>query len=192
MRKKLKKFYIFDEHTDYIKACRRLGMVPVDNVREPHLGNYPCGEFVVMGKSDENVDNLIERVSTNSFYDGFRFMRNGIEVKRLECDGILYEVLGCNECYSGWEITVMALPEMKFHELVSLLCDTKDAGELRGSLGILLKKYYKEFCSVLTAGETFDRKTSRKIARLISQEIAENSEPVSEMHELLVWCRSNK
>lgn len=192
MRKKLKKFYVFDEHTDYIKACRRLGMVPVDNVREQDLGHYPCGEFVVMGKPDENVENLIERVSTNSFYDGFRFRKNEMDVKYLECDGVIYEVLGCNECYSGWEITVMALPEMKFHELVSLLCNTKDAGELRGSLGILLKKYYKEFCPVLIAGEIFDRKASRKIAKLISEEIARTSEPVSEMRELLAWCRRNK
>ena len=50
----------------------------------------------------------------------------GSDRKFLGCNGIIYEVLHCTECYSAFTITLMQLPEMNVDELLFLLKNTKD------------------------------------------------------------------
>lgn len=138
MRKKI--FYVFDEHTDYIKECERMGM-----------------------KSNKTL--------TEDF----------------EFDGTKYKVLSPNECYSGWEITAMALPELSYSELFNIVMNSRFYDEIVGSIGILLKKYSDEFITYLKA-QSSNNIRLRKIKKIIKKEISERDPNVKQMTELLDLC----
>ncbi|MBR5320733.1 MAG: hypothetical protein IKU41_02710 [Clostridia bacterium] len=140
MRKLL--FYVFDEHTDYVSECQKIGMIPTKG--------YP-------------------------YVENFLF------------DDVEYKVLSIHECYSGWEITLMALPEMSYNQLVCVLLNSKNYDELVGCLGIILKKYLERFIVDFDKFETSKRKF-KKIKKIILNEISERSIYVSEMHTLLNKC----
>lgn len=65
-------FYVFDEHTDFVKECVKIGMKPLNG------GPY---------------------------------------VEKFDFNGLIYQALSVNECYSGSEVTVMALPRMNYYQL---------------------------------------------------------------------------
>ena len=140
MKKRL--FYVFDEHTDYVIECEKLGMKPIEN---------------------------------NAFIENF------------ECDGTNYKVLSCNECYSGWEITVMALPEMSYSDLFDIMISSRFYDEIVGSIGIILKKHLDEFIRYLNT-EPLNNKRLRKIKKMIKKEISEKNSNVGEMKDLLNLC----
>lgn len=119
--KKLKKFYVFGEHDEYTKLCRKMKMYPIkDNKR------------------------------------GKEFFR---------CNDKVYEVLFCNECYSGFTVTLMQLPEMNVLELLSLLSYTKYYSEFVGSIGILRVKHSEVFERALKEENFFSEKRKRKILK---------------------------
>lgn len=140
MKKRL--FYVFDEHTDYVKECQKMGMNPI---------------------------------GTDAF------------TKKFEYDGTAYKVLSCNECYSGWEITVMALPEMSYSDLLELMMNSQFYDEIVGSIGIAVKKYPHEFFEFLN-NEPFVNRKIGKIKKTIKSEISERNSNVKEMIELIGLC----
>lgn len=143
-------FYVFDEHTDYIAECKKLGFVPID-------------------------------------YDGYH-------VKQFEKNGKKYNVLGRNECYSGWEINVVKEGVNKFEELMTLLLKSRIYDEKVVCIGLMLKKYYNNFLSEFSKEfpeDSFNRK-KKKVAKLIAKDICCKSYEVSEMKELLEICKRIK
>lgn len=141
-------FYVFDEHTDYIAECKKLGFVPVK-------------------------------------YDG-RF------VKQFELCGKRYNVLGRNECYSGWEINIVQEGIDQFDELMFVLLNSHTYDERVVSIGLMLKNHYNCFLSELTAKfsqDRFDRK-KKKAVKLITKDICKNSYDVSKMKELIEICKN--
>ena len=143
-------FYVFDEHTDYIRECEKLGFVPVE-------------------------------------YEGFR-------VTKFEKQGRKYNVLGRNECYSGWEINVVHEDVDSFEELMFLLLNSRIYDEKAVSIGLMLKNHYNDFLSELNKGfpqDRFNRKR-KKAVKLITKDICGKSYEISEMKELLEICRRIK
>lgn len=136
MKKRL--FYVFDEHTDYVRECQKMGMNPI---------------------------------LTDSF------------LKDFEYDGTKYKALSCNECYSGWKITVMALPEMSYSDLLALMMNNQFYDEIVGSIGIALKKYPHEFVAFLS-NEPPANKRIRRIKKIINDEISKKNSNVRQMETL--------
>ncbi len=135
-------FYVFDEHTDYVRECKKIGMMPIEKE---------------------------------------------VFVKNFDYDGIRYEVLNLYECFSGWEITVMATPELSYPELLNLMMNSRCYDEIVGSIGIVLKKYPNEFAMYLKS-ESSNQKRLLKIKKLIKKEIGVRNPDVKAMTELLKLC----
>lgn len=136
MKKRL--FYVFDEHTDYVRECQKMGMNPI---------------------------------VTDSF------------PKDFEYGGTKYKALSRNECYSGWEIIVMALPEMSYSDLLALMMNSRFYDEIVGSIGIALKKYPHEFAAFLS-NEPLANKRIRRIKKIINDEISKRNSNVRQMEIL--------
>lgn len=136
-------FYVFDEHTDYIKECIKIGMKPI--------GNYPF-------------------------------------VREFEYDGVVYKALSVHDCYSGWTITLMALPYMNYEQLIMTLKTSKIYDEIVGCLGMLLKNHASCFEKYISQCRKPD-KTMKRIKRIICNDIASNCTPVSKMDNLLRICK---
>lgn len=140
-------FYVFDEHTDYVAECEKLGFVPIK-----YDGNY---------------------------------------VKQFERDGKRYNVLGRNECCSGWEINIVQDGFDSFDELMFLLLNSRKYDERVICIGLMLKNHYSRFLSELVKKfpqDKFDRKR-KKVVKLIIKDICKNSYEVSEMKELIEICK---
>lgn len=135
-------FYVFDEHTNFVSECIKLGMKPIKG--------YPF-------------------------------------VEEFDSDGVIYKTLSVNECYSGWEITVMALPYMSYCQLIKTIQESKIYDEIVGCLGILLKDHLQEFMKYLSECSKSDKKII-KIKKIISKELASRSSYVSSMTKLLEMC----
>lgn len=135
-------FYVFDEHTDFVSECVKLGMRPIK---------------------------------------GFPF------VELFDFGGVIYKTLSVQECYSGWEITVMALPYMDYSQLICTLQVSKIYDEIVGCLGILLKEYSNDFLKYLTNCSKSDKRM-KKIKKVILKELACRSRYVASMTDLLEIC----
>lgn len=141
---------MFDEHTDYIRECEKLGFVPVE-------------------------------------YEDYR-------VTKFEKQGKKYNVLGKNDCYSGWEINVVDEEVNTFEELMFLLLNSRIYDEKAVSIGLMLKNHYSSFLSELDKGfpkDMFNRKR-KKAVKLITKDICGKSYKVSQMKELLEICNRIK
>ena len=100
-----------------------------------------------------------------------------------------YIVVSPYECYSGWAVTLMALPCLHYDELIALLETTKIYDEIVGCIGILLKNYAESFMDYLTKVQN---KRSKKIKRIILHDIVGNSSYVAEMDQLIRICRQKR
>ena len=139
---KKRAFYVFDEHTDYIKACEKIGMKAI--------GDKPDVKHFLFGETE-------------------------------------YEVLFCHDCFSGWQITVMELPELSFAELLQLVMSSRCYDEIVGGIGMILKKHSDEFVRFLST-ETSNNKKVGKIKKIIKKEISERNPEVKAMTDLLALC----
>ncbi len=137
-----KAFYVFDEHTDYIRECEKIGMKPI--------GNQTLVKYFLFGETK-------------------------------------YEVLFCNECFSGWEITVMALPELSYSELLYMVMNSRFYDEIVGGIGIILKRHSDEFIRYLSS-VTSNNKKVNKVKKIIKNEIGKRNPDVKAMTKLLKLC----
>lgn len=148
MNKSKNLFYVYDEHTDYVKQCIKMGMIPQDR-----------------------SSNLVE---------SFIF------------DNVKYVLLGQNECYSGWEHNIMAMPQLSYERLMHLALHSNVYDERVGSLGILLKSHFTLFENnfINLINEDFqNKKQIKKMSKLILNEINNRSFQVSQMTNLLYHCK---
>lgn len=114
-------------------------------------------KFYVFGERDDYTK-LCRKMNMYPFKDNKR----GKEF--FSCNDKVYEVLFCNECYSGFTVTLMQLPEMGALELLSLLSETKYYSEFVGSIGILRAKHLEVFERALKENY-FSEKRKRKILK---------------------------
>lgn len=105
-----------------------------------------------------------------------------------ECE---YVVLGRSECYSGWEHTIMKLPQLTYNQLYNLAINANIYDERVGAVGIMLKFHEDEFIDylekVINKTIPFDKQI-KKLAKLISTEIKQRSDYVSGMEIILKLC----
>lgn len=133
-------FYVFDEHTDIVKECLKVGIKPA---------------------GDQNT---------------YEYVKGDIK----------YILLSPHECYSGWTITLMALPYLSYMELIKVIETSKKYDEIVGCIGILLNKYTENFIDYLSKNQT---RKIKKIKRIILTDIVNNSPYVSKMIRLIQVCK---
>ena len=119
---------------------------------------------------------------------GMKSINKDLFVGDFDFDGIIYKTLSVHECYSGWEITVMALPYMNYYQLIDTLQTSKIYDEIVGCLGILLKEHLTGFIEFLSKCPKSDRKI-KKIKKFILKELTIRNIYVASMTELLDLCQ---
>lgn len=181
--------YVFGEHTDYIKECEKMGMKHIIDNDLSNIDSDYQNEIVVVTGANVDLSNIISNIKENREYNDFLCKRNKICDRKFVYGKEIYHVLGINDCYSGWEITVINQSAMDYDSLIDLVKNSREYDEIVGGIGLLLKDYYDRFYAVLVDENILSYKRRRKIAKLILTEIAERSEHVAEMEELLDVCR---
>lgn len=101
-------------------------------------------------------------------------------------EGTKYILVSPHECYSGWAVTLMALPCLGYDDLIKVIESSKVYDEIIGSIGMLLNKYTDEFVDYLSNNQN---KKTKKIKKIILSDIVENSTYVSKMTHLIEVCR---
>lgn len=92
-------------------------------------------------------------------------------VKQYLYKGFVYDVLECTDSFSGYAVTLMRFPELSYGELLHTALNSKKDDEIIGSIGMILKKYPKEFEKYLQSlklNSVTSSAEKRKIKRLIS------------------------
>lgn len=59
--------------------------------------------------------------------------------------GYIYNALGYDQCYSGYMLTLMRLPQLSYEELLNTALRSRKYAERAGATGMILKDYPKEF-----------------------------------------------
>ena len=114
-------------------------------------------------------------------------LSNETFVEYFEFDGIKYKVLSVNECFSGWTITLMAMPKLSYSELLNVMLDSRSYDEIVGSLGIVLKEHLNDFILYLKT-ERSKKLRLHKIKKMIKNDISERNSDVQQMIDLLSLC----
>ena len=57
----------------------------------------------------------------------------------------IYDVLGYQDCYSGYMVTLMRLPQLSYQELLNVALTSRNPDERAGATGMLLKDHPREF-----------------------------------------------
>lgn len=104
-----------------------------------------------------------------------------------------YIVLNCDQCYSGYDTTLMRLPRLSYEELLKTAITSKKYQERIGAIGIILKENAIEFEKYLLsikAGYFNDYKEEKQLKRMvkvINDFIWENTSyvgPLKKIHDL--------
>lgn len=133
-------FYVFDEHTDVVKECIKIGL-----------------------------ESCSEQSAFKSVFDDTRYI-----------------LLSPHDCYSGWPITLMALPCLNYEDLIRVLESSRIYDEIVGCIGILLKNHTEKFIDYISKTQT---RKSKKIKRMILNDIVDRSPYVSKMKRLIEVCK---
>lgn len=101
------------------------------------------------------------------------------------CGDSEYILVSPNDCYSGWAVTLMALPCLEYDDLIKVVESSKIYDEIVGSVGVLLRKYKNKFVDYLSENQN---KRIKRIKKIILSDIVENSTYVSKMWDLIEVC----
>jgi hypothetical protein len=110
----------------------------------------------------------------------------------------IYVALSMSQCYSGYSITLMKLPELPFETLLNVSLSTKRAADRAGALGIILKKYtvaFEKFLCDAAHNEHWDLEKKRQlalVATFICDYIRENTSYIWHMNKTLQLCEEIK
>ena len=116
-------------------------------------------------------------------------------IVRYVKDGFIYDVMECDQCYSGFMITLVRLPHLSFEELLSTALITKNFDERAGAIGMILKKYPSEFEKYLVSikerinSDLPNKKRIIRIIKLINNFIVENTSYVWHLERILDLCK---
>ena len=113
-------------------------------------------------------------------------------------EGKIYAALEAGDCYCGYSVMLMQLPELPFTELLSVALTAKRIDDRAGALGIILKKHEAAFLQYLLAvRESEDRNPTQKkqialVTAFVYDFIRENSGYVQKMEDILSLCKALK
>ena len=126
----------------------------------------------------------------NKVLDGCLFEQASQYVK----GDFMYEVLDCDQCYSGYMVTLMRLPKLSYEELLNVALTSKYLDERAGAIGTILKDYPNQFQDYLLALSQTSINTSREIKHIkrmitfINNFIKENTSYVWHFDRILLLC----
>ena len=106
---------------------------------------------------------------------------------------VIYDVLECDQCYSGYMTTLMRQPKLPYEELLQMALYSKYSDEREGAIGIILKDYSVEFEKHLStiAEETTGlpmKKEEIQLLTLINTFIRNNTSYVWQLKKILCFC----
>lgn len=119
-------------------------------------------------------------------------------VKEYSKNGTIYASLEADECYSGYVVTLMRLPELPFEELLSVAMTAKRIEDRAGALGIILKKYssaFTQYLLMIKRSENLNPAQKKQIALVttfIYDFIWKNSFYIQGMEDVLSLCKELK
>ncbi len=102
-------------------------------------------------------------------------------------DGFVYDVLECDQCYSGYMITLMRLPKMPYEELLNVALSSKSSDERAGAIGVILKDHPIQFENYLlklsksNPNTMYEKKKIKRMISFINNFVKDNTS--------YVWCR---
>lgn len=112
--------------------------------------------------------------------------------------GYVYDVLEWDQCYSGYMITLMRLPELSFDELLHVALFSNNRDERAGAIGMLLKNYSTEYeCYLRSVKERgfSNQSEKKKLVRMVKyiHDVVKNyNSCVRELNGVLELCRELK
>lgn len=114
---------------------------------------------------------------------------------QYEYKGYIYDVLECGECYSGYMVTLMRLPELSFNELLNVALGSKYYEERFGALGIILKDYniqFEKYLQLLSDDAIYQSR--KNIQRMVDRvlDLHQWTSYVCDMHSIMNECEGVK
>lgn len=106
----------------------------------------------------------------------------------------LYEVLDCDQCYSGYMVTLMRLPKLSYEELLNVALTSKYLDERAGAIGTILKDYPNQFedyllvLSEVSITSSCENKHIKRMITFINNFIKENTSYVWRLDRILLFC----
>lgn len=106
----------------------------------------------------------------------------------------IYEVLTCEQCYSGYMLTLMRLPKLSYEELVKVALISRIQDERAGAIGILLKNYPNQFKQYLLKvcnnypEDKRERKQIKRMANYICDFVYRYTSYVQDMEDIFLLC----
>lgn len=110
----------------------------------------------------------------------------------------IYVALSAGQCYSGYAVTLMKLPELPFEELLHVALSAKRVADRAGALGIILKKYetaFEQYLLGVSQSTHLNSEQEKKIAvvaTFICDFIRENTSFIWDMQKILFLCEELK
>lgn len=108
--------------------------------------------------------------------------------------GFTYYVLEENQCYSGFMVTLMRLPQLSYFELLETALTSRSFDERAGAIGIILKDYSTEFEKYLLNIKNTDlsvlkdKKSIKKLVKLINEFIIPHTSYVDKLENIVSLC----
>ena len=108
--------------------------------------------------------------------------------------GYIYDVLESGQCYSGYMLTLMRLPQPSYEQLLNVLLNSKHYEERVGATGVILKHYPKEFerslTSIINAGteQSKNRKGIKRMAKCVYN-IINDSCYIKQFESIMNLCK---
>lgn len=112
--------------------------------------------------------------------------------------GYKYIVLDCEQCYSGYDTTLMSLPKLDYEDLLKIALLSKKQQERIGAIGIILKEHatqFEEYLLLIKEGYFDDyqqEKYIRRMIKTINNFIWENTSYVWSLKKIREICKKIK
>lgn len=164
-------FYLIDEHTNETVFCKKRGLIPCKYEKKICYSSDNSDEDYVFYRTIQYVD------------------------KRSKC---VYDVLDKQQCYSGFNTTLMRQPKLMFDDLIKTAITSKNRDERIGSIGILLKDYqtdFEKYLSNVIKTQFSDIKTKKRVkwmAVFITDYIWKNTSFVWHLESIKKLCEKIK
>lgn len=145
-----------------------------------------------------SVDNFCKKKGLKPYktetkmLDGFPFERT----VQYSAKGFIYDVLECDQCYSGYMTTLMRQPKLSYEELLQLALYSKYSDEREGAIGVILKDYsveFEKYLSQITAEEQTGLPIKNEVIQLLTlihTFIRDNTSYVWERKRILDLCEA--
>jgi len=162
-------FYVIDEHTDEIKYCKKIGLLP-----------YKF-EDKICYSSDPTIGNQTIKTVIQYTYKDY-----------------IYDALELSQCYSGYVVTLMRLPKLSYEVLLNTALTSTEYDERVGAVGIILKDYPNEFERYLSSIKNMDsinlseKNKIKRMVTLINDFIKNSTSYVWHLERILSLCEELK